>query len=186
MSRIGQKPIPVPDGVTVSIEDDVVSVSGKKGEVSQKLTSGISVEQDGDELVVRRAEDNRSMRAQHGLMRSLVANAVHGVAEGFSKRLEINGVGFRAEVRGGDLHLSLGFSHPVVYSVPDGIEVSTEGNRITVSGADRQQVGQVAAEIRALRPPDVYKGKGIRYEDEHVRRKVGKAGAVGGGAPGAV
>ena len=177
MSRIGRKVISVPSGVKVRIEDGVFTAEGPKGKVSQTLAAGIGVEANDNELQVTRQDDERHSRALHGLMRSLVANAVQGVSQGFTRSLDIVGVGFRAEVKGRELHMALGYSHPVVYPLPKGIDVAVEKNtRLTVSGADRQQVGQVAAEIRGLRPPDPYKGKGVRYSDEKLKLKVGKAG----------
>jgi large subunit ribosomal protein L6 len=178
MSRIGKKPIPVPSGVKVRVADGVVNVEGPKGKVSQALVAGIGVEANDNQLQVTRQDDERQSRAKHGLMRALIANAIQGASQGFSKSLEVVGVGFRAEVKGKQLNMALGFSHPVVFAIPQGIDVAVEKNtRITVSGPDRQQVGQVASEIRNLRPPDPYKGKGVRYSDERLRLKVGKAGS---------
>jgi large subunit ribosomal protein L6 len=178
MSRIGKKPIPVPAGVKVRIADGVVYAEGPKGKVSQAIVAGTGVEANDNQLQVSRQDDERRTRASHGLMRALLANALQGVKEGFSKNLDVVGVGFRAEVKGKQLHMALGYSHPVVFSIPQGIDIAVDKNtRITVSGADRQKVGQVAAEIRGLREPDVYKGKGIRYSDERLRMKVGKAGS---------
>ena len=178
MSRIGKKPIPVPAGVKVRIADGVVYAEGPKGKVSQTLVAGIGAEANDNQLQVTRKDDERQTRASHGLMRALIANALQGVSQGFTKTLDIVGVGFRAEVKGKQLHMALGYSHPVVFAIPQGIDVAVEKNtRITVSGADRQQVGQVASEIRNLRPPDPYKGKGVRYSDERLRLKVGKAGS---------
>jgi len=178
MSRIGKKPIPVPAGVKVRVADGVVYAEGPKGKVSQVLVAGIGAEANDNQLQVTRQDDERQTRASHGLMRALIANAVQGVSQGFTKTLDIVGVGFRAEVKGKQLHMALGYSHPVVFAIPQGIDVAVEKNtRITVSGPDRQQVGQVASEIRNLRPPDPYKGKGVRYSDERLRLKVGKAGS---------
>lgn len=177
MSRIGESPVPIPDGVEVSIDGRRVSVTGPNGEVSQQLPEGISVAIEDGEVRVKRPSDDSRDKAMHGLSRSLVANMVEGVTEGFSKRLEILGIGYRAESRGRNLQLTLGFSHPIVYEVPEGIEVKTpEPTRIEVSGADKQLVGQVAADLRAFRPAEPYKGKGLRYEGEYVRRKAGKTG----------
>ncbi|HEV8632589.1 MAG TPA: 50S ribosomal protein L6 [Thermoanaerobaculia bacterium] len=177
MSRIGRKPIPVPGGVKVKIDGSVVTAEGPKGKVTQVLATGVGVEANDNQLTVTRVNDERKTRALHGLTRALLANAVQGVAQGFSKSLEVVGVGFRAEVKGRELHMALGYSHPVVFAIPKGIDVAVEKNtRITVTGADRQQVGQVASEIRGLRRPDPYKGKGVRYSDERLRLKVGKAG----------
>jgi large subunit ribosomal protein L6 len=178
MSRIGKAPIPVPSGVDVSITTTSVTVKGPKGELSRELPGGISLRQDGDVLVVERPDDERRSRAMHGLVRSLVNNMVVGVTDGFRKDLDIVGVGYRAAAQGKDrLDLSLGFSHPVVVEAPDGVEfVVPAPTRIEVHGIDKQLVGQVAADIRSLRKPEPYKGKGVRYVDEHVRRKAGKAG----------
>jgi len=178
MSRIGKLPIQLETGVKVSIDSATVSVQGPKGALSQKLPLGITAEIEGQQLVLNRQDDSKGQRALHGLARSLLANAVHGVSRGFSKDLEIHGVGYRAEVSGKALKFSLGYSHPIDFLVPEGIEVKVERNtRISVSGCDRQQVGQVAADIRSLRPPDVYKLKGIRYAGEQLRKKAGKTGA---------
>jgi large subunit ribosomal protein L6 len=172
-------PITVPAGVKVSIADGVFVADGPRGKVSERLIDGIPVKIEDGVVRVSRNGESGELRSRHGLVRSLLANAVNGAAEGFSKKLEIHGVGYRAEVKGREIHFALGFSHPVIYTIPEGIEVEIDKqNRITVSGAKRQQVGQVAAEIRALRKPEPYKGKGIRYADEEVRRKVGKAGAA--------
>jgi large subunit ribosomal protein L6 len=178
MSRIGKAPIPVPGGVEVRIDSGNVAVKGPKGELTRALPERISVRQDGDTLVVERSDDERASRALHGLIRSLVANMVTGVTEGFRKELDIVGVGYRAVPKGKDaIELSLGFSHPVVVRAPAGIEFNVpQPTRIEVLGIDKQLVGQVAADIRAWRKPEPYKGKGVRYVDEHVRRKAGKAG----------
>lgn len=175
MSRIGNKPIELPAGVSVSISPGRVRVSGPLGELGQDVPARIKVEQADGQLVVTRPSDRGPDRALHGLTRTLIANMVEGVTKGFEKRLEIQGVGYRASLRGAALELSLGFSHPVVKEAPDGIsfEVPTP-TEIAVKGIDKQQVGQVAAEIRKVRPPEPYKGKGIRYQGEYVRRKVGK------------
>jgi large subunit ribosomal protein L6 len=177
MSRIGKQPITVPSGVKIDVQDGVFTAEGPKGKVSQALPAGIAVEANDTTLQVTRGNDERQTRARHGLTRALLANAVQGVSQGFTRQLDVVGVGYRAEVRGREVHLALGYSHPVVFAIPGGIEVEVEkNNRITVRGADRQQVGQVASEIRGLRSPDPYKGKGIRYSDEVLRLKVGKAG----------
>ena len=179
MSRVGKMPIPVPAGVKVSIADGMFVADGPKGKVSERLLDGIPVKIDDGVVTVTREGDTGELRSRHGLIRSLLANAVKGVSEGFTKKLEIHGVGYRAEVKGREIHFALGFSHPVIYALPEGIDVEIDKqNRITVSGAQRQQVGQVAAEIRSLRKPEPYKGKGIRYAEEEIRRKVGKAGAA--------
>ena len=178
MSRIGKQPIPVPKGTSVSLDGATFVAQGPKGEVTEPVLDGIGVEIDGAEVRVTRASDHRDLRAKHGLTRALLANAVTGVSTGFEKVLEVNGVGYRAEVQGREVHFALGYSHPIVYPLPEGIEVEIDkNNKITVRGCSRQQVGQVAAEMRSLRKPDPYKGKGIKYADEVLRRKVGKAGA---------
>jgi large subunit ribosomal protein L6 len=175
MSRIGRKPIPVPAGVSVAIEPELVKVNGPKGELFERIHRDITVAQDGEELVVTRPTDRGEHRALHGLTRSLVANMVEGVTNGFEKRLEIQGVGYRAQLKGRDLELALGYSHPVPIKAPDGIEFEVpQPTRIVVRGISKQLVGEVAANIRKQRKPEPYKGKGIRYEGEHVARKVGK------------
>ncbi|HYO45135.1 MAG TPA: 50S ribosomal protein L6 [Gemmatimonadota bacterium] len=177
MSRIGKQPVVVPDGVTVRIDGREVNVKGPKGEVDTRLPVEITARLDDGQVLVERSGDESRDRAMHGLARSLVANMVEGVTAGFTKRLEIIGVGYRAEATGRAVKLNLGFSHPIEYPVPQGIEVKTPSPTvIEVSGADRQVVGQVAAELRALRPTEPYKGKGIKYEGEYVRRKAGKTG----------
>jgi len=175
MSRIGKKPIPLPTGVVVSIEPELVRVNGPRGELTERVPLAISVEQDGDQLIVRRPTDRGEHRALHGLTRSLVANMVEGVTTGFQKTLEIQGVGYRALLKGRDLELALGYSHPVPIKAPEGIEFEVpQPTRIVVKGNSKQQVGELAANIRKQRPPEPYKGKGIRYEGEYVARKVGK------------
>ena|SRR5687767_1479963 len=175
MSRIGRQPIPVPAGVTVSLETDVVRVNGPKGELTERIPRDITVEQEEDQLLVKRPTDRGEHRALHGLARSLVFNMVHGVTEGYEKALEIQGVGYRAQLRGADLELALGYSHPVSVKAPAGIEFEVPTpTRVVVRGISKQMVGEVAANIRKQRPPEPYKGKGIRYEGEHVARKVGK------------
>ncbi|MBZ5638038.1 MAG: 50S ribosomal protein L6 [Acidobacteriia bacterium] len=178
MSRIGRLPIPLPPGVKITVGADAVTVQGPKGTLTQPLPAGITAEAEGERLLVRRKDDTKRMKALHGLARALLANAVGGVTKGFTRDLEIQGVGYRAQVAGGAVNFSLGYTHPIDFPIPAGIEVAVERQtKITVSGADRQKVGQVAAKIRALRPPDVYKGKGIRYAGEVVRKKAGKTGA---------
>ncbi|PZS11387.1 MAG: 50S ribosomal protein L6 [Solirubrobacterales bacterium] len=182
MSRIGRQPILVPAGVTIAIEPDRVIVNGPKGELSERVHSDITVQRaprqdgvDGDQLLVTRPTNRGEHRALHGLTRTLVANMVQGVTDGFEKRLEIQGVGYRAQLRGRDLELALGYSHPVSVKAPDGIEFELpQPTRIVVKGASKQQVGETAAYIRKQRKPEPYKGKGIRYEGEYVARKVGK------------
>ncbi len=175
MSRIGRKPIPVPAGVNVAIEPELVTVNGPKGELSERIHRDITVAQDGDQLVVTRPTDRGEHRALHGLTRSLVANMVEGVTNGFEKRLEIQGVGYRAQLKGKNLELALGYSHPVPVEAPTGIEFEVpQPTRIVVRGISKQLVGETAANIRKQRKPEPYKGKGIRYEGEYVARKVGK------------
>ena len=175
MSRIGKKPIPLPSGVTVAIEPELVRVNGPRGTLSERVPRDITVAQDGERLVVTRPTDRGEHRALHGLTRSLVANMVEGVTSGFQKTLEIQGVGYRAVLKGRDLELALGYSHPVPIKAPDGIEFEVpQPTRIVVKGISKQLVGEMAANIRKQRPPEPYKGKGIRYEGEYVARKVGK------------
>ncbi len=176
MSRIGRKPIPVPSGVNVAVHPGRVDVQGPKGKMSVPLPGGIRLEQkDGVLTAVR---DTEEQRALHGLARALVANAVHGVTQGFKKELDIVGVGFRAELKGNAVNFSLGYSHPIVFPVPEGIHISVDKQtHLVVSGADKSKVGQVAANIRGLRPPDPYKQKGIRLTGERLKKKAGKAGA---------
>ena len=176
MSRVGKSPITVPSGVSVTIADDAITVSGSKGTLTQFTMPDITVAQEGEQIVVTRANDEPTIRAKHGLMRALINNRVDGVTKGFSKKLEINGVGYRVAQQGTDLKFNLGFSHDVIYKVPAGITTTIEQNTVTVSGISRQQVGQVAAEIRALKKPEPYKGKGIKYDDERIIRKSGKSG----------
>ena len=175
MSRIGNSPIDLPAGVSVSLSPGRVMVNGPLGELSQQVPQRISIEQRDGELVVTRPTERGEDRALHGLTRTLVANMVEGVTKGFAKNLEIQGVGYRAGLRGADLELNVGYSHSVVKKAPQGITFEVpQPTQVTVKGIDKQQVGQVAAEVRAVRPPEPYKGKGIRYEGEYVRRKVGK------------
>jgi large subunit ribosomal protein L6 len=175
MSRIGRKPITVPAGVEVKIEPELVTVKGPKGQLSERVSRDMSIAQDGDTLSVSRPTDRGEHRALHGLTRSLVANMVEGVTEGYAKTLEIQGVGYRAQLKGKDLELALGYSHPVSIAAPDGIEFEVpQPTRVIVRGISKQAVGEIAANIRKQRPPEPYKGKGIRYEGEYVARKVGK------------
>ena len=185
MSRIGRLPINVPAGVTVKVTDHEVAVKGPKGELKMQYASPIIVKVEGAVVNVERPDEAKRTRQLHGLTRTLVANMVEGVTRGFAKNLEIQGVGYRAQMQGAKLGLQLGFSHPVAFDPPKGIEIKVEGtNKIQISGADKQQVGQTAAQIRSIRPPEPYKGKGIRYEGEYVRRKLGKAGKTAGAAGG--
>jgi large subunit ribosomal protein L6 len=175
MSRIGRQPIPVPSGVELTIEPDLVRVKGPKGELQERVSRDMKIEQADGQIVVSRPSDRRDHRALHGLTRSLVANMVQGVTDGFEKRLEIQGVGYRAALRGTDIELSVGYSHPVTIEAPPGVEFEVpQPTRITIRGSSKQAVGEIAARIRKVRPPEPYKGKGIRYEGEHVQRKVGK------------
>lgn len=176
MSRIGKLPIAVPSGVTITIDPDYITVAGSKGTLKQFTMPGVTVAQEGDQIVVTRENDEAPNRAKHGLMRALVANMVTGVSKGFEKKLEINGVGFRVALAGNQLKMNLGFSHEVVYTLPQGVTAAVEANTITIAGHDKQQVGQVAAEIRAFKKPEPYKGKGIKYADERIIRKAGKSG----------
>jgi large subunit ribosomal protein L6 len=176
MSRIGKLPIDVPAGVTITVDSDVISVKGPKGELTVPHLSDVTVTLEGTQAIVTRKDDYATAKAQHGLQRALLNNAVVGVTKGFEKKLEVNGVGFRVGMSGDVLEMSLGFSHPVKYKAPVGVTVATNKMEITVSGIDKQAVGQVAAEIRALKKPEPYKGKGIKYADEVILRKAGKAG----------
>jgi len=176
VSRIGKLPITLPSGVKIAVDSNAVRVEGPKGKLASTLPSGVTVRIDGNVVRVERASDDRKVRALHGLTRKLIANMTQGVSQGFIRVLEINGVGYRAEVKGQEIHMTLGYSHPVVFPLPAGITASVERQVvITLSGADRQLVGEIAAEIRSLRPPEPYKGKGIKYREEVIRRKAGKA-----------
>ncbi len=177
MSRIGRQPVIIPSDVSVNINQGVVSVSGSKGNLVQPLLEGLSVTVDGAQVLVNTLSENSMSKANHGLMRSLINNMVIGVSQGFSKKLEINGVGYRAIMQGSKgIKFSLGYSHDISFSLPEGVNAMIDQNVITVTGADKQQVGQVASEIRELRKPEPYKGKGIMYEGEHIIRKSGKSG----------
>ena len=177
MSRIGKRPIAIPNKVTVQIDGQHISVKGPKGSLERTLPSLVTVEHEGDNLQVVRVDDSRTARERHGLVRTLVANMVEGVSQGFEKRLSIQGVGYRAQAQGKNLTLNVGYSKPVEMPMPEGIQVAVEKNtQVTISGIDKEVVGNVAAKIRAVRPPEPYKGKGIRYLNEFVRRKAGKTG----------
>lgn len=176
MSRIGKIPIAIPPGVTITVEHNNITVAGSKGSLTQFSMPGLSVQQKDQEIVVTRTDDEPENRARHGLMRTLLSNMVVGVTEGFEKQLEINGVGFRVSMAGTDLKMNLGLSHEVIYKIPAGVTAKVEQNNITITGISKQQVGQVAAEIRALKKPEPYKGKGIKYADERIIRKSGKSG----------
>jgi large subunit ribosomal protein L6 len=178
MSRIGRMPVSVPQGVTVQIDGASIVVKGPKGELSRSLHPEMAIALDGDQINVARPSEEKRHKALHGLTRSLIHNMVDGVTNGFSKRLEIHGVGYRAEEIGKGVRLIVGYSHPVEYEAPEGIKITVENpTLIKVEGIDKEVVGQVAAELRKVRPPEPYKGKGIRYQGEHVRRKAGKTGA---------
>ncbi|MCH7908244.1 MAG: 50S ribosomal protein L6 [Candidatus Hydrogenedentes bacterium] len=179
MSRVGKLPVPVPDGVKIDLKDSHLKVTGPKGTLERDFDPCITVHVGEGEILVTRSTDQREHRAKHGLTRALINNMVLGTTQGFEKILEIQGVGYRASMQGKNLNLALGFSHPVTVEPPEGIELTVEGtNVIKVTGIDKQQVGQVAAQIRAWRKPEPYKGKGIRYRNEYVRRKAGKAGVT--------
>ena len=180
MSRIGRLPIKIPDKVKISAQPGLVNVEGPKGKVSQKLDREMKVTIDNGVVRVDRPNDSRRARQLHGLTRTLVNNMVLGVTVGFQRQLDIAGVGYKAELKGKEIHLALGYSHPVVYPLPEGVtaEYDAKGNRLTVKGADKNQIGLIAAEIRKLRPPEPYKGKGIKYAEETIRRKQGKTGAT--------
>lgn len=176
MSRIGKLPIEIPSGVTITVDSDAITVKGAKGELTVPHLSDVTVAVDDGVATVTRNDDERIAKAQHGLQRALLNNAVVGVTKGFEKKLEVNGVGFRVATSNNELDMALGFSHPVKYKAPAGVTITNEKMTITVSGIDKQQVGQTAAEIRSLKKPEPYKGKGIKYADEVILRKAGKAG----------
>ena len=176
MSRIGKQPVDIPAGVTITVGDQVITVAGPKGTLEVPVQENTSTKVEGTQIVVTRKDDEPKSKAWHGLQRALLNNAVKGVTQGFEKKLEVNGVGFRLSGGPKEIEMALGFSHPVKYSAPDGVTLTTNKMEITVSGIDKQKVGQVAAEIRALKKPEPYKGKGIKYVDEVIIRKAGKAG----------
>lgn len=176
MSRIGRMPIAIPAGVEVKLDGSTVTVKGPKGELTRTVHQNMKVEVKGEEILVTRPNDEKENRSLHGLTRTLLANMVKGVTDGFTKELEVNGVGYRAAVEGNKLVLNIGYSHPVEMPLPDGIKAEVNDKKITISGIDNQKVGQFAAEVREKRPPEPYKGKGIKYVDEYIRRKEGKAG----------
>ncbi len=177
MSRIGKLPVEIPAGVTITVESDVIKVSGPKGNLEAAKLPHVDVAIDGTTLTVARKSDEKIARAQHGLMRALINNMVVGVTKGFEKKLEVNGVGFKVALQGTSLVLNLGFSHPIEFKAPDGVTLGVDKMTISVSGISKQQVGQVAADIRSLKKPEPYKGKGIKYEGEYIIRKAGKTGA---------
>lgn len=181
MSRIGKLPITIPSGVKVAIDGNGVRLEGPKGKLESPIPAGVAVKVDGHVVRVERASDERRLRSLHGLTRKLIANMTQGVSQGFNRILDINGVGYRAEVKGQEIHMTLGYSHPVVFPLPTGVSASVERQIIiTLTGADRQLVGETAAKIRSLRPPEPYKGKGIKYREEVIQRKAGKAVGSGG------
>ncbi len=178
MSRVGRKHIVLPKGVNIALKSSEVAVKGPKGELKRLVPDGISVKVAGQELHVERADDSRQNRSKHGMIRALVANMVNGVSDGFERKLEVNGVGYRAEVAGQKLNMALGFSHPVVFDLPKGISAKVDKNIITLSGIDKEVLGETASKIRDIRPPEPYNGKGIKYLEETIKRKVGKTGAA--------
>jgi large subunit ribosomal protein L6 len=179
LSRVGKNPIPIPSKVKVEIDQNEITVSGPKGELKREIHPSLKMETSKDEIVVFRSSDSKFHKSLHGLTRALIANMVDGVSTGYRKALEIQGIGYKAELMGKKLNLALGFSHPILFSPPEGIKIDLEGsNKIMVSGIDKELVGLVAAKIRSFRPPEPYKGKGIRYEGEFVRKKAGKAAAT--------
>ncbi len=183
MSRIGKLPIAIPSGVKVAVDAGLVHVDGPKGKLSTAIPAGVKVKVDGNLVRVERESDERKFRALHGLTRKLIANMAQGVSQGFTRVLEINGVGYRAEVKGKEIHMTLGYSHPVVFPLPEGVTATVERQVIiTLTSADRHLLGEMAANIRSLRPPEPYKGKGIKYREEFIKRKAGKAVGSAAGA----
>jgi large subunit ribosomal protein L6 len=182
MSRIGRKPVVLPKGVTLAQKPGQFSIKGPKGELSKPMPTGVAIKIEGGNLVVTRADDSIENRAKHGLVRAHLANMVKGVTEGWKRELEINGVGYRAEVAGNAVTFALGYSHPIVYKLPKSVVAKVEKNRLTLESPDKDELGQVAAKMRELRPPEPYKGKGVKYVEEVIKRKVGKAAATGGAA----
>ncbi len=176
MSRIGKQPIAIPNGVEVKVLDNAVEVKGPKGTIATPRHETVEYKVEGSEVIITRTNDSKEARSQHGLRRALLANCVDGVSKGWSKTLEFNGVGYRVAVKGEKLEMSIGFSHQVVFDLPNGVSATAEGNKLTLSGIDKAQVGEIAASIRRLRKPEPYKGKGIKYENEQIRRKAGKSG----------
>ncbi len=178
MSRIGKRPVAIPGGVQVTLKDEVVAVKGPKGELKKPVPDGVKVSVDKTAITVVRENDEPAIRARHGLVRALLNNMVEGVTKGFERKLEINGVGYKAEVAGDKLTMALGYSHPVVYQLPKGVSAKVDKNILVLAGIDRELLGQTAAKVRSFRPPEPYKGKGIKYVEEHIKRKVGKTGAA--------
>lgn len=177
MSRIGRIPIAIPDGVTITVDAGMVIVKGPKGELRTQILDRVKVKVEDGKVIVMRVDDEKISKSQHGLIRTLISNTIVGVSKGFEKKLEVSGVGFRIKGDGQNLEMTLGFSHPVKYQAPEGVNIAVDKMNITISGIDKQQVGQIAAEIRALKKPEPYKGKGIKYADEVILRKAGKAGS---------
>jgi len=175
MSRIGKQPVAIPSGIEVKIAGEVINVKGPKGSITTPVEATLNYEIADGNVVITRKDESRVARAQHGLRRTLVANCIEGVSKGFSKTLEVNGVGYKVAVKGKNVELAVGFSHPVVMPLPEGLEAKAEGNKLTVSGIDKQLVGEFAATVRRVRPPEPYKGKGIKYDNEQIRRKAGKS-----------
>lgn len=182
MSRIGRKPVVIPKGVTLSQKAGNFSVKGPKGELSKHMPDGVTMKLEGDKVTISRADDSPPNRAKHGLVRAHLANMVKGVTEGWQRELEINGVGYRAEVSGDSVTFALGYSHPIVFKLPKGISAKVDKNRLMLTSADKDELGQTAAKLRELRAPEPYKGKGVKYVEETIKKKVGKAAATGGGA----
>jgi large subunit ribosomal protein L6 len=178
MSRVGRKVLPLPKGVALNVGKSEVSVKGPKGELKREVPAGVTIKINGQEAQVERADDSRENRAKHGMMRAQLANMIKGVSDGWERQLEINGVGYRAEVAGQKLNMALGFSHPVVFDLPKGVAAKVDKNNIILNGIDKELLGATAAKIREIRPPEPYKGKGIKYVEEVIRRKVGKTGAA--------
>jgi large subunit ribosomal protein L6 len=184
MSRIGRKPVAIPKGVSISQKAGKFSVKGPKGELTKPMPTGVSIKVDSDKAVISRADDSRENRAKHGLVRAHLANMVKGVTDGWKRELEINGVGYRAEVSGDSITFALGYSHPIVFKLPKSITAKVDKNRLSLVSADKDELGQISAKLRELRPPEPYKGKGVKYVEEVIKKKVGKAAATGGGSGG--
>jgi large subunit ribosomal protein L6 len=182
MSRIGRKVLSLPKGVSLIQKDGKYGVKGPKGELGKPLPTGITLKVEGDKLSVKRADDSRDLKAKHGLVRAHLANMIKGVTDGWTRELEINGVGYRAEVSGDKLTMALGYSHPVIFPLPKAVTAKVDKNKVILTSADRDILGQTAAKVRELRPPEPYKGKGVKYAEEVIKKKAGKAGATGGGA----
>jgi len=178
MSRVGRKVVPLPKGVNITVGGGKITVKGPKGELKREIPGGVSIKVTGQELNVERADDSNENRAKHGMLRALVANMIKGVSDGFERKLEINGVGYRADVAGQKLNMALGFSHPVVFELPKGVSAKVDKNIVILASIDKDQLGVTAAKLRDIRPPEPYKGKGIKYLEEVIRRKVGKTGAA--------